>query len=126
MHPQRRRREAAKRASKGNYTPCKRCGGDQFISGAHANLPDEPCPTCNANAPSGADRVLLAAAMNVRQTRGNASALLGAAIQKELRRVKRKLAEAEWLLKELGEGAQGWSPEFNKRLDKYKFETGSS
>lgn len=35
---------------------CPRCGGDQFIS-VHENLPDEPCPICNKDAPSGAERV---------------------------------------------------------------------
>lgn len=37
----------------------------------------------------------------------------------------RKLAEAEWLIRELcsHEGAEGWSLYLNERLAKYEFET---
>lgn len=41
---------------------CERCGGDKMISGEWPNMPDEPCPQCNPNAPSGAERVRQAAA----------------------------------------------------------------
>jgi hypothetical protein len=40
---------------------CQRCNGDRFISGAWPDLPDEPCPSCNAGAPSGAERVRMTA-----------------------------------------------------------------
>lgn len=40
---------------------CQTCNGDRFVSGEHPDLPDEPCPTCNATAPSGAERVRAAA-----------------------------------------------------------------
>jgi hypothetical protein len=40
---------------------CARCNGDQFVSGAWPDMPDEPCPVCNSGAPSGAERVRLAA-----------------------------------------------------------------
>lgn len=49
-------------AEKGVVAPvCERCRGDRFVSGAYPDLPDEPCPKCNADAPSGAERVRLTA-----------------------------------------------------------------
>jgi hypothetical protein len=49
----------------------------------------------------------------------------GAAIQRELAETKAKLAEAEWLIRELDghEGAEGWSEYLQKRLDAYQFST---
>jgi hypothetical protein len=44
---------------------CDRCSGDKYISGAWPNMPDEPCPKCNPNAPSGAERVAQCAARHV-------------------------------------------------------------
>jgi hypothetical protein len=41
----------------GKLEKCFRCGGDKFISGKWPDMPDEPCPECNKDAPSGADRV---------------------------------------------------------------------
>lgn len=45
-------------------TVCARCNGDQFVSGAWPDMPDEPCPVCNGGAPSGAERVRLAASQS--------------------------------------------------------------
>lgn len=49
------------RAEMNREAVCARCGGDGYIN-VHENLPDEPCPKCNAGAPSGAERVRAAAA----------------------------------------------------------------
>lgn len=48
---------------------CERCQGDGYIN-VHENLPDEPCPVCNRDAPSGAERVRRAASSMTRPERG--------------------------------------------------------
>jgi hypothetical protein len=35
---------------------CQTCGGDGYIN-RHENLPDDPCPACNKNAPTAAERM---------------------------------------------------------------------
>lgn len=57
--------------------------------------------------------------------RGSEMKTLGESLQRDNKRLRAKLAEAEWLVRELNkhEGAEGWSQYLNQRLDEYKFET---